>query len=220
MHNGRRQKGVAISLILVAVALLIAISTAIMMSNKTNSGSSQMENNRVNGEAILAQARNIRAGIEDMTGQGIQINTITFDTSGTSGLYNPSVGGTEPQPPLTYPTYLHFSTSPANWIWKVDGSGNPVVKINGLGIDANADYVIIQPDLSISACYGVNQLLHGTATPPTVTGPATFSAWTTPATAIDLSAANATSGWTEGCFKYVDETSTTRYVYISPVRAQ
>lgn len=215
-----RQRGMALGLILVAVALMVGIGIAIMTTNYINLGDYHDPSASTAGATVLDQARNLRMGIEAMTNRGIPISAITFDTSGTSGLFNPSNGGIETQPPLTYPTYIRDTNSPTNWVWKVDGSGNPVVKINGLGIDANPDYVLIMPDLSYEACKGVNQLLFNYPPPPTITGPATFSAWTTPSAAIDLSASGATGGRTEGCFIYVDENGVTRYVFISPVRAE
>lgn len=219
-----RQNGFSIGVILMAVALLGALGTAVMLASRsTSSGLSDTEaHDRVTAAILINQARNLKNGIASMTAKGIRISSITFDTSGVAGLFNPSIGGTDPQTP---PTPDAMWPGGYTWVWKVNSSGNPVVKLYNVGISANPDYVIALPGVAGETCYGVDMILHGygnifnsgDSVPMLSAGP--FSAWqsSAAATAVDLSASNSgTQGWQEGCF----ETPDGDYVYIATVRAQ
>lgn len=208
-----RQSGMAIGLILVAVALIATLGVTIALSSLNNYGTNYTPKKDALATAVINQGRNLRAGIATMTANGTAISSITLDTSGGTGLYNPSSGGVEPQSPN--PAML--ANSSATWTWKVDGSGNPVVKLYNVGNSANADYVMALPYIDPYTCTSIDNILHGITYTPQLAA-SVASDWQTAATSIDLSASNSgTQGWTEGCYM---DSSGSNYVYVMTVRPQ
>lgn len=217
IRAGRRHRGMAISLILIAVALVAVLGLALFYGSQSNPGTRQYPQSHALASALIEQAHNIRTGMETMSASGIPIGAITLDTDGTHGLYNPNIGAMEQQ------------KLPASiggiWIYKVDTSGNPVVKLNGYGGDANPDYVLAVESVNMDVCGQINEILWGVKpndidanylAPLLAAG--TTSDWTTPATPIDLSASNSgTQGWSEGCARDAGQVN---YVYWLGIRAE
>lgn len=215
----RPVSGFALGLILIAIALMSAITIALMLSSRTNLGEWDYNKARTLGAGFVAQGRALRDGVAAMTGNGADITTITFDTSGTAGLFNASIGGTEKQVPDAEAIW----SSTATYVWKVDSNGNPVVKLNGVGADANPDYVVMLPNVSTQACLGINIVLHAQGIIPQLNASLPLSSFTTPGTPIDLSASNSgTQGWSEGCFYFLDTSNggSQVNVYINTIRPE
>lgn len=213
-----RQDGLAIGVILVAVALVAALGMVIAASSSYVFGYSSTPKDDALASALIAEARNLRGGVDTMTARGTSISSITFDTSTTAGLFNPSIGGTDLQAPVPM---AQASTS-ASWVWKVDASGNPTVNMYNVGT-SQTDYVAILPNVEYHVCYDINGVLNNYSGIPGLNpANATLTNLTTPATVVDLSASNSgTQGWSEGCYVPVGSNWTTGpFVYIVTIRAR
>lgn len=213
-----RQSGLAIGVILVAVALVAALGMVIAASSSYVFGYNSTPKDDALATALIAQARNLRGGVDTMTARGTSIKSITFDTSTTAGLFNPTIGGTDLQAPVPM---AQASTS-TGWIWKVDASGNPTLNMYNVGT-SQTDYAAVLPNVEYHVCEDINYILNNYwGIPGLNPANATFTNLTTPATTVDLSASNSgTQGWSEGCYVPVGSNWTTGpFVYIVTIRAQ
>lgn len=219
-----RQRGVAIGVILTAIALTLVLGIALVAANFTNTGYANRPKDDTYAAALIAQARNIRAGIDMMTGRGIPISSITFGTSGTTALFDPQYGGAEIQPPIPGAR----SSTTTGWVWKVDANGNPTVKLYNVGINSNPDYVAILPNIDYETCSNINSQLNNDGSIwHMASNSANYIDLTTPARPVDLSFyAGHTFGHLDGCYLANDGTwpSATSmggsYVFIVTIRAQ
>lgn len=175
------QTGIAISLILAAVALLAAMGALIAYSTRIGGQLSSHNADVADAMTLINQMSNIREGIKAMVARGVPLETISLDTNNgtapstgysinTTGLYNPSLGGTEPQVP---PQRANEAYYPSYYTWHLatDGAGNPMVKLKNVGTTAGADLVVTLAGVRKGVCEQINKILNGTSasTWPTIT---------------------------------------------------
>ncbi|MBZ0158350.1 MAG: hypothetical protein K8I29_19305 [Alphaproteobacteria bacterium] len=202
-HLGN-EKGFIHTVILGAIVLAIAMAALWANTGKTNSSLASSKAAYGRATSVIEQGATFRLGFETIVANGVASSSVTFNTNSSTGLLNPSLSGISQQ----YPDKTLLATTTNTWVYKVDGSNNPVVKVQGIGVDASADYMVILPDLTQAACQNINQAITGsTSIPAPAAG--TLAAWSTAATAIDLSADAAINKLSEACVQTTD----TKYVY-------
>lgn len=189
----KKTRGLAISTILLAVVLLAAIAVTIAMSSRSSNGNSSTQQAKLNAATLMNQAANMRIGFDRMAANGTDPTTITFDTSGTAGLFNPTVGGTVQQ----FPPSAAYKTPPGTPQWYY----NQNVKLEGIGT-SNADYVVLVTNISGAVCNSIMNQLYGMATPlQSAAATATIANLTSNAAVDFTSDSNhATQNRPEGCF--------------------
>jgi hypothetical protein len=181
-------------------------------------GASYANTSKVSG--MLASGGYISTGFDAVTLAGTSPASVTFDTTATTGIFNPTSGGAAVQP-LDPTLFSRTNTTDGYWIYR--GSD---VKLQGVGVGANADYTMMVSGLKLAVCQQINYTLHGTtlATVPsalgiadaTLFGAPTAAVPTVTSLAVDLTAVGV-SGWANGCYS----TSTgSNYVYIHTLLAQ
>ncbi|MFO0753550.1 MAG: hypothetical protein U0411_09535 [Thermodesulfovibrionales bacterium] len=202
-HLGN-EEGFIHTVILGAIVLAIAIAALWANAGKTNNSMASGKAAYGRAASVIEQGATFRLGFETITAGGVPASSVTFDTNSGTGLLNPSLSGISQQ----YPDKTLLAASTNTWVYKADGSNNAVVRIQGIGVDASADYVVVLPDLTQAACQNINQALTGsTSIPAPAAG--TLAAWSTSAAAIDLSADAAANRLSEACVQTTD----TKYVY-------
>lgn len=206
----RCEKGLAPIFIIGALVLLAAVVGAMWKGGKSGSMLTSTKSSQATATTVIDQGGVIRAGFEGVISDGTAVTSITWDT-GSTGLFNQSIGGI----PQQIPDQNALETKTNNWVYKQDGSGNAMVKIKGIGVDATADYVVALGDLTQAVCQQINQVLFGSTTIPTPAA-GTLANWTTATTAIDLSADNAVNGKDRACIQTTDS----KYVYYQVVLEQ
>ncbi len=206
-----QQRGVAIGLVLVIIALLAALGALMMSSSRGSFTNSNQEMNRINATSVMEQGMNLKLGFERMFPY-VNADDVTFDTDATNGVFNPSKGGAMVQIPSPKAVVTPGTDV---WVYK------KTVKIKGIGLDANPDYLVALPNVTLETCRHINNQVHNTAlsaTPPT--GAGTLADWKDGVdgsdTAVDMSAVAAVDTWSEGCMA----TSDTKYVHFQVVVAR
>lgn len=106
-----RERGNALFLILIAVALFAALSYAITQGTRGSGGTITRENTLITAGQVVEQQAPIRAAVARMIITGMPINTITFDSGTSHSVFDPvGGGGTGLPPPST-------ACSPACTAW-------------------------------------------------------------------------------------------------------
>lgn len=204
----KNQAGFAIGTILLIVALIAVISGAIALASRSTNTSTAEQSAKVLASTVVQQGTTMRGGFEKMMVSGLSIATVTFDTTAATGLFNPTDGGAVQQ----FPPAESLLTTTNQWVYKVDGSSNAVVKLKGIGVTATEDYMIALADLKQAVCEQINKLLYGSTTVPTLSVGAAAD-WNTAVTTLDLSADNAVDKKPEQCVKTTDS----KYVFYKTV---
>jgi hypothetical protein len=170
---------------------------------------------------LLTSAGYINTGFDAVTMGGTAPSAATFDTTAVTGVFNPTSGGAAPQS-LDPTLFARSSTIDGYWVYRKND-----VKLQGVGITATADYIMMVSGLKQTICQQINNTLHGTAlnvAPSTLTlfndalllGAPTAAVPTVTGLIANLSALG-TSGWMNGC--YITDTDS-NYVYIHTLLAQ
>lgn len=209
----KRTRGLAISTILLAVVLLAAIAVTIAMSSRSSNGNSSAQQAKLNAATLMNQGANIRIGFDRMAANGTDPTTITLDTSGTAGLFNPTIGGTVQQFP---PSAAFTGGTAGSWYYGTN------VALEGIGT-ASSDSVVFVTDITKPVCQSIMNQLYGVAITnnPTQTAAANATAANIASggvsgalgTAIDFTSDtnHATQNHPEGCFQEL--TPGTKYIY-------
>jgi hypothetical protein len=179
--NAQKQEGNAIWFVLLAIALLAALTLAIThFSNTTEqTGNAELEN--IHASQILRIAKDWDQGVSQMQTREISVNDISFGSAGLSGYANPhcatrscllfasSGGGQIYSAPDTSWLDSNNSASPyyGQWIFTgktcVQGVGDvnesATVSCGGDGDSGNEDLVALLPYVKESLCAELNILL-------------------------------------------------------------
>lgn len=148
-------RGFAIGAVLLAIVLLAVVAGAIALGSRGSSSNAGDSTARVNAATIVQQSSNLRQGFDIMMARGTSINTITMNTDATTGLFHPTVGGTQAQ---TVPAAAQSVAS--DWMLSI-------VRIKGVGTDAGEDHAVIVVGLKDAVCRQINQTLTNRADVPT-----------------------------------------------------
>lgn len=222
------ESGFARNMLLLLLALIALLAAWFALGNRDVSENDATQNNPLLGAAVIDAANIIKTAFDVITiTHGISPAKITMSTmddgttnvgganAGCYGIFNAKIG--IPQQPVptnaTGPVAADVSpTTAANcgaalngpingWYMKRNATGTPSAKLNGIGTTAN-DYVLVLAPVADDACQQINLLLHNASGTP---APAlALTAWTTPATAADISGLAGVSNWSEGCISTTD----------------
>jgi hypothetical protein len=185
-------------------------------------GSTYSNVSKVSG--LLISAGYINTGFDAVTLAGASPTQVTFDTTATYGVFNPTSGGAAFQ---SLDPSLFVRQNPTDGYWIYRGSD---ITLRGVGVAANPDYTMLVSGLKLAVCQQINNTLHGVSlntAPITLTAitdallfgnTVTSSTPTVTGLSVDLSGIGtvANSGWSNGCYM----TTTNNYVYIHTLLAQ
>jgi hypothetical protein len=220
-----KQKGFSLLTGFILVIILFGSLAFFLAGSGLNSGFGSSYASISKASSLLTSAGYVNAGFTGVTLNGTAASAVTFDTTATTGMFNPTTGAAT-QPSLDPTLFADTSATTGYWIYAKNG-----IKLNNVGIDTNADYTILASGLKKGVCQQINNTLHGTAlnVDPTTFAVNTVALLAASATAasplasvaVDLSAGGtdpSTSGWSNGCYGTFD--TPTVYVYIHTVLAQ
>lgn len=211
----RTQTGVAWIWMIAGIATLAAAFAAYL--NATSSGltaTTANQPNKLGAGGMVSQGAILLAAMNEMSSR-VTASTITFDTSASTGLFNPTIGGTSyvrPDPALFVGAPVAVPAARQAWVYKPN-----VFTANNVGTAA-ADSAFVLRGISQKACEEANRIVSSSATIPALGKSAsTFVADAatdavnpiTDTTASDVSGAAGIARWTQGC----GQTSDNEYVY-------
>jgi hypothetical protein len=226
----RGQQGFSLLTAFILTIIMFGSLAYFLAGQGINAGFGATYSNTAKSSGLLASAGYVSTGFDAVILGGQSATAVTFDSTASTGIFNPTAGGAAPQPldpSLFDPTLLALNTIHGYWAYRVITTTRaPAVALNNVGT-VSAEYVIMASGLKQSVCEQINTALHGSATipdsgvsnaillgaatPPTATTPTGF----TTGAAIDLSAILGTVGWLSGCYL-----AGTNYVYIHTLLAQ
>jgi hypothetical protein len=211
-----------------ALAIIMFGTLAFFLAGQgINSGFGSTYSNTSKVSGLLASAGYIKTGFDAVTLGGTLPASVTFDTTDTTGVFNPTTGGAVPQsvdPTLIDSTLLAANNIYGYWIYRKNALTISGVGV-GVGVAATADYTMMVAGLKQGICQQINNTLHGISlitAPPTIAiadialvgalaGPPTAAAPTNAGNAQAV-----TSTWMNGCYTTADS----HYVYIYTLLAQ
>lgn len=222
-----RQRGFSV-LSGMILAIIMLGSMAFFLAGQgvnTTFGATYSNSSKVSG--LLASAGYINAGFDSVALNGTPLASVTFDSTTTTGMFNPSTGGAAPQ--SLDPTLFGRSSSlDGYWIYRKNE-----IALNTVGT-ASAEYTIMLSGLKQAICQQINTTLRGSSTIPVLTiNDATLVGTTVTSTSptsvlgasVDLGLAasfspavtTANPGWLNGCYA---SATASNYVYIHTLLAQ
>lgn len=222
----KQQSGFSVlTLLIAAVAIFGVLTAAVSMSR---SGASVTgDSMKPIASALITQGNNLATAFQSATARGIDASAVTYD-SGTYGLLNPSNTGLAPQVPPAQAFSASYASSKL-WVYEgtvASGTTTPTIKVRGVGVEGNADYVFAVAGLSKAVCSEINKQLgfapnSGTDYSEVFSAAVATGNLTTPA-AIDLTGTavtasgtgNAFSGHMQSCLK--GSTDYFFYVVVQP----
>lgn len=179
----RRERGFIQAALLFGIALMTAVLGGFALANRTPTSQTDAEEAKVNASVILKQASDLRDGVQRFSadeGSQAVLDTMTFDTSTTTGLFDATSRYASPQimPQSVFDT-ADFSaivtTATTNWSaahWRL----NKTVNLIDMGTSGGADPIVVLANISDLACSRLNQLLYGESF-TTPTSSLTMAVW-------------------------------------------
>lgn len=215
-----KEKGIAIGIILLSVALIAAISGAIAVSLNTKSIRASAETAKSNAAALIMAANAQRQAYERLLSNGVSADDIELSNQPVVGLYHPNAGGS---PKFTHPSSIYRDPPP--WCGVGCTVGSPAwrikynISIAGVGTDSGSDTLLHAFALTRIVCTAINYHLgiaaFGASPPVSSVGSAIF--WSAfKLTPVDATTDAALYGKTEICIRTVDGV----YVYYTTLNAQ
>lgn len=215
-----KQKGFApIWLIVGAIVLAVGFG-AYLSGSKVNVPPLSEKTAQLASVSVIEQGTLIIGGIQQMAGNSRALTEITDNatddgTSGTYGLYHPTVGGAQVQ----VPNRDAVTTNTSKWVLKIDATKTTdatraTFVASGVGT-ASPDYAAVLPEVSLTACRQINVAQHralSTDEPDVVTTGAS-SDFTTPASSVVTDAVKH-ANWSSGCVKTTDG----KYAYFAVIK--
>lgn len=176
--NRTAERGNALFLILIAVALFAALSYAVTRSGR-GSGSIGRETGLINSSQLTQFPASLRTAVTRLILTGTSVTDLTFDPTDTSpnGVFSPNGGGVVYQaPPSTgIVSTIDATNAGPHWRYKGIPSGAGGYYILGIGSNTSAGrdafaFVGVNP----GTCSSINQGL-GLSTVPAIEGATAFS---------------------------------------------
>lgn len=213
MKTVKNENGFAIAPILLAIALIGIIAGAIAVASRTATVSTVEHTAKMAASTVIQQMSNLNTGYTIMLSRALHPSEITWDNATNTGIFHPTDGGTSeqraPVEALANPEPTH-----PGYVYKVDSNGNPVVKIKGIGITDNADYVVALPGVKKAVCEQINKTVLGSTNIPVGSG--TLANWGSAATVVDMSDNSNIEKLSMACIKTTDASES--YVFYSVLR--
>lgn len=192
-----KQRGLVGVVFLVIALLVVVLGAMAIMSRSSTSGVGD-QGAKTNAAVILKQGADFKAGFDRLLVSGtVTAAQITFDTTTSTGLFDPLAGYAIVQTP---PAVSQTVVSPYTY--------SKLVTLQGIGTMA-AEQVLTLGNVTLAVCQQINKTLYNdspTATPSPSTG--STAAWTSAPAAIADGTAGRT-GRNEACVG----TSDASYVY-------
>lgn len=228
MHTSpaARQRGFSILTGFILAIVMFGSLAFFLAGRGINTGFGSTYTNTSKVSALLASASYIATGFDAVTLNGTLPTAVLFDSTATTGIFNPDSGGASPQP-LDPSLFQLRAAGPS--MGSLDGyfiyRKNGVI-LNSIGT-GTGEYTIIVSGLKQAICEKINFNLHGSTTIPSsglndsvlvgdgttlITAP-TFTG------AADLSAVAGTVAWMNGCYQS-GTAGTGNYVYVHTLLAQ
>jgi hypothetical protein len=185
-QNRASEKGNVLFLILIAVALVAALSYAVTQSTRSGGGDASRETTIVNAAQITQYPASVKTAITRMiVSSSVDPDNLLFDPpSNFSALSTPTLqsygvfypgsisggggGATYTQAPAT----VMDTGAPGNWIYNGENEIQDIGVTVGGGSPstASADIIAFLPDVNQTVCQSIHQKLGISTTIPTVTG--------------------------------------------------
>lgn len=214
------------------LAIVMFGSLAFFLAGRgVNSGFGATYANTSKVSGLFASASYIGTGFDAVTLNGTAATTVTFDGATSTGIFNPTTGGSSPQ---ALDPGLFDVTTTIHGFWVYRGNDVSLLDVGGLGTTVG-EYTIMVSGLKLAICQQINNALYNTplATIPNALGKTIAQVIGTPsrtAPSVATVTANATpvlltsgttqttnsSGWMNGCYS----TSDPFYVYIHTLLPQ
>lgn len=228
--SARLQRGFSLLTGFILAIIMFGSMAFFLAGQGINAGFGSTYSNTSKASGLLTSAGYINTGFDSVTLAGITPASVTFDTTATNGVFNPTSGGASWQT-LDPSAFDTGSALFGYWIYR----GNDL-RLNGVGTSlaatASNDYTVIALGIKEAICRQINNSLHGTSLTATydaangllLTGQTnlllagaavTASPSTGTGTLVNLTALG-TAGWSSGCYKTADG----NYVYIHTLLAQ
>lgn len=221
------ERGNAIWFILIAIALVAALTITITRSTDTVEQSGDVERERISASNVMSYAKSLDQAVKQMSGRGVSENAISFDVRFLSGYANPSCADSSCKLFEASGGGQNYKVPPSDWLdstqsaqpsygeWYIPealcvagvGTGD-----SGCGSDStnNEDLVLVLPWIKRPLCLQINKLSgvnNPGGSPPQIAGDA-FVAGYLPFTGSFSSeggeisdAGGALSGKRGGCFE-------------------
>ncbi len=198
--NQSPQSGNALWFILLAIALLVALTITITRSSESTGENGSRDRNRIQASDILRQAKSIEQAIDQLRSRGVAENEISFENTYVSGyanikcgdstlntdddrcrIYHPAGAGLTYKTPSSDWLDDQKSASPLYGEWYLYGTACiPDVGTGGAGCDASlpsTDLILALPWIRRDLCIEINRLagienLSGPTRPPVIDGTA------------------------------------------------
>ncbi|MEZ5814511.1 MAG: hypothetical protein R3E13_07340 [Alphaproteobacteria bacterium] len=203
------QRGNVLWFILVAVALLAALTMILTRSGSTVDQSGDVEQQRVKISQMLRTAKSLEAAIQEMRLRGVSENDISFQNTKTATDYtNANCTNTDCRLFAAGGAGLTYANPPSGISTATDWVFSGTNDVLNVGTTA-PDLILILPQIRPSICTQINRLL-GTSYAGTETN-VDFTAFTGTFTAtqtIDLAA-----GQESGCIDYDNAGTTEPFFY-------
>lgn len=185
----RKMQGLSVSVILLAVVLLAAISVAIAVASRSGNASSGEQQDKLLATTILNEAQQLKNNFDFAISNGVDPSTITATSPAPVTQFLPLSANI---PELVFPTGATVGVT-GSWYWH--GASSPIIDRN---IGTNAGNLLIEVvKLKQSVCQQINLGLFGSTDIPIVA----TSAWDSG----DITNDPTLAGQMEGCFYYAPD---------------
>lgn len=199
LRIGRRHvRGMAIAIIITAVALAVLIGVALTLAARAGASTSEANHQAAVATILLEQAATIKTALEATQAKNegyFNLLDLTYNRSDRSeeGIYHPVDGMTVPQ----NPPGEAFTTGTGSWaFYPSNGRSAYTIYLNGVGTANGTDSVIVLSGLTQGVCQQIDKLLLGSPTIPATSVAVNFSNAST-----DLRGEASLNGLYEVCFK-------------------
>ncbi len=214
--------GFGTSAVLLVVVLIAAIGAFFAYSTRGSNVTSAQSTNSIGATTIIDQGTQMRSGFERMLANGSAASQVTFDTAATTGLFNPTTGGTGDQPPpqrnLTDEAIAGsapFAAAVTTYSYKTGVTGPANV-----GTAAGLKYGVFLPGVKLAVCQAINNQLYSDSLSATPVASGLAVTAFVGGAAVDLTAGAMAAGLSqrsEGC---IGTTSANQYVYYKVMYVQ
>ena len=217
LNRNENASGNALFLILVAIALIAALTIAVTRSDVSDSDATAPEQARIKAGNILAQARNVEQAVQTLITRGCSEQTINFDNPIVAGYTNPDAPADDScdifqtaGAGLTWPEPIANANDGSDWMFLAGNAvGGVSMTDDGTCSSGCIDLIAVLPNVTEEVCQQVNILAGITSsatTPPVDTGnfeATTLIAGVDPAPIGEeiLDAGNLLWGKRTGCFR-------------------
>lgn len=152
----QKQQGVALLAVVILIAVLIGAVSYFFSGSGVNTNQGQSYTAKVRASGVISQASSLSGGFNTMIASGISKSTITMDSAASTGLFNPTVGGSTIQNPDSTALIPEASRAATDGVWTLR-----TVTINDGGVAINY-FGFVLTGLSNDVCNSINEAIGWT----------------------------------------------------------